>query len=77
MNTSKVNAKVRVQRTCAMLAAAGITFTGITLISLLPAMAHAAHAGGPAPQLTARFADLNLSNQAGVTVLYRRIQHAA
>jgi UrcA family protein len=61
------------RRTTSLIAAAGIT---VALLSGVASLAHA-DVDGIAASRTVRYDDLNLSTQAGVQSLYRRIQNAA
>jgi UrcA family protein len=74
MNTTKATELFTARRTWAILLAAGITFAGFTMV---PIMAQAADASDDVPQVVVHFADLNLSHEEGISVLYRRIQSAA
>jgi UrcA family protein len=74
MNTVNVIEKFTASRIWALVIAAGITFSDF---SLVPAMARAASVNDGAPQVIVNYADLDVSHQAGISVLYRRIESAA
>jgi UrcA family protein len=69
MNMSKMDGRLAGIMACAVLGLAGLS-----------AMANSSQAGetdAAAPRITVKYADLDLSNKAGIAVLYQRIEAAA